>query len=578
MIRPYSDGKSDNYSKRVNFLILAIFVLGALLSYKMFKISIIDHGHYTALAKNQYYIQEKNPSKRGVIYATDITAPEKVYPIATNIEDYSVSVVPKNIKDKRATAEKLAGILDMKEDEVFEKINNDKPYIPPIKKSLEKDKADKIVELKLAGVFIEPESSRFYPENSLASHVLGFVNAEDKGNYGIEGFYDDQLRGRGGTIEGEKDTLGRLISVQKEEAVKDGTDLVLTIERNVQYIAQEKLKQAIEKYQADDGSITIIESSTGKILAMAAYPDYDPNKFNEVPVDNQKVFLNPVISNVYEPGSIFKPVVMSFAVNEGKVEPDTEGVFSNMTVVGGYEIRTATNKAFGKETMTQVLENSDNVAMVWIAGELGNETMYKYLIDYGFGQKYNIDLTGETSGSVTDVSKWRDITRSTISFGQGISVTPLQILMATAAIANNGKLMKPYVMEKMVRSEKGEVETAPTEIRQVISEDTAQKLAGMMVSVVEKGHGKLAGVAGYKVAGKTGTAQIPKPDSEGGGYYEDRHIGSFAGFFPADNPRFAMLVRLTNPKNTEWAESSAAPTFGEMAKWLLDYYQIPPSQ
>jgi len=578
MTGPYVEKNNDENSKRITYILIGIFFIAGFITFKLFMKSIVEHNQYLALAKNQYYIKEQNPSRRGTIYAQDVTAEDKLFPIAINLEKFNVSLVPKNIKDKKEVAKNLSPIIGMKESEIMDKINNDKPYIPPIKKRIEKEAADKIVDLKMAGVFIEPEGVRFYPEDSLACHILGFVNAESRGNYGVEAFYDDQLRGRGGTIEGEKDTLGRMISVLNEEDVKNGTDLVLTIERNVEYMAHEKLAAAIEKFQADDGSITIMEPQTGKILAMVALPDYNPNKYNEVPPDQQNLFLNPVISNVFEPGSIFKPIIMSFAVNEGKVEPDTQEVFSNMTVVQGYEIHTAQDKAFGRETMTQVLENSDNVAMVWVSDQLGNDTMYKYLTDYGFGFKTNIDLTGETTGDLMELKKWRDINRATISFGQGISVTPLQILNAISAIANKGKLMKPYVVEKMVRKEQGEVEIKPQEIKQVVSEDTAQKLGGMMVSVVERGHGKQAGVAGYKVAGKTGTAQIPKPSSEGGGYYEDRHIGSFAGFFPADSPRFAMIVRLTNPKNTEWAESSAAPTFGEMAKWLLDYYQIPPSQ
>ena len=199
-------------------------------------------------------------------------------------------------------------------------------------------------------------------------------------------------------------------------------------------------------------------------------------------------------------------------------------------------------------------------------------------MDYGFGHKTNIDLTGEATGYVLEVDKWKELNRATMSFGQGISVTPIQITSAIAAIANNGKYMKPYVLDKMIRPEMGETVTSPEEVRQVISEETSQKLTAMMISVVERGHGKKAGVPGYKVAGKTGTAQITRPLNEGGGYYEDKHIGSFAGFFPADNPRFAMLVRISNPKNTQWAEESAAPTFGEIARWMLDYYQIPPSK
>jgi cell division protein FtsI/penicillin-binding protein 2 len=557
---------------------LGIFLFGLIIGYRLFTKSVIDHSRYTALAKNQYYIEKVNPSSRGTIYAHDQTANDGVVPLAVNLEKYSISLVPSNIKDKNEVAKKLAPLVGLEANAIFDLINNNKKYLPPVKKGLDKETTDKIAALNLIGVYIAPEDYRYYPENNLASHLLGFVNAEDKGNYGVEGYYDDQLKGRGGTIEGEKDTLGRMFSITKEDDVMNGTDLVLTLDRNVQYIAETKLKQAIDAYQADDGSITIVEPQTGKILAMAGYPDFDPNKYNEVPSDKADLFLNPVISKIYEPGSIFKPIVMSMAVNEGKVEPDTEGVFSNYTVVNGYEIHTAQDKAFGKETMTQVLENSDNVAMVWVSDQLGNDTMSKYIDTFGFGHKYGIDLTGETTGYVPPVKSWKDINRATISFGQGISVTPLQILMGVSAIANNGVLMKPYVVDKMIRPEKGEVVTEPTEIGRVITEDTAKKVNGMMIAVVQLGHGKKAAVPGYLVAGKTGTAQIPKPGSEGGGYYDDKHIGSFAGFFPADNPRFAMLVRLTNPKNTEWAESSAAPTFGEVAKWLLDYYQIPPNQ
>lgn len=577
MNQPYTHEKSDNSLSRISYLMIVVFLISGALLFRMFQKTVIEHGQYVAMAKNQYYISEENPSKRGVIYAEDITSEDKVSPIATNIERFSIGAVPKNIKDKKEVAKELADILGMDKQEIFDKINNDKPYIPPIKKGVEKDISDKVINLKLAGIYIQSESDRYYPDDNLASQVLGFVDAQGKGEYGIESYYNDQLRGRGGMMVGEKDTLGRVISVTEQEEVKNGTNLVLTIERNVQYTAQQILKSAIDKYQADDGSITIIEPSTGKIIAMAGYPDFNPNKYNEVPTDQQSLFLNPVISDVYEPGSIFKPIVMSAAVNEGKIEPDTTGDFSNMTVVQGYEIHTAQDKAFGHETMTQVMENSDNVAMVWVADQLGNETMFKYLDQFGFGHKTGIDLSGETTGSMLQLKNWRDINRATISFGQGISVTPLQVLLAISTIANNGVMMKPYVVDKLARPE-GDVETKPQEIARIISEDSAHKTTGMMISVVINGHGKKAAVSGYSVAGKTGTAQVPRPASEGGGYYDDKHVGSFAGFFPADNPRFAMLVRLSNPKNTDWAEASAAPTFGEMAKWMLDYYQIPPNQ
>jgi len=225
--------------------------------------------------------------------------------------------------------------------------------------------------------------------------------------------------------------------------------------------------------------------------------------------------------------------------------------------------------------MTQVLENSDNVAMVWISEQLGKELEYKYVKDYGFGRKTAIELDTEATGDVLDVKKWSNTQRATIAFGQGISVTPIQLITAAASIANGGKLMKPYIVSEISYADGNKDYHQPQEVKRVLNTDTANKVKDMMVSVVEKGHGKKAGVSGYKVAGKTGTAQVPNP---GGGYYKDRHIGSFIGFAPADDPKFIMLVRLDQPKNAEWAESSAAPTFGTMAKWLLEYFRVPPSQ
>lgn len=576
---PYNKSNGDITGGRISIVVVAIFFISFALLFRLFQKSILEHKQYLAMAEDQYYIKQVDPSQRGKIYAQDFSTKQN-YPIATNIEKYSITIVPRNVKDKNELAKKLAPLLSMDAKDLFNQINNDKAYLPPIQHKLEKEKIDKIIDsgINLTGVYILPENVRYYPEDNLASQILGFVNSEGKGNYGIEGYYDDQLRGRGGMTIGEKDTLGRIISVVEKEDVKDGTDLVLTIDHNAQFMAEQILKNAIQKYQADNGSLIVMESNTGKIVAMASSPDFNPNNFNQVSKDQQNLFLNPVISNVYEPGSIFKPLIMSAAVNEAKVEPDTEGVFSNFTTVQGYEIHTAQDKAFGRETMTQVLENSDNVAMIWVADQLGNDTMFKYLDSYGFGHKTGIDLEGETTGSILQLKKWKDIDRATMSFGQGISTTPLQMLEAINAIANNGVMMKPYIVDKMVRPEKGESVTQPKEVGKIISEDTSNKLKAMMVSVVVRGHGKKAQVSGYNIAGKTGTAQVPKPASEGGGYYDDKHVGSFAGFFPADNPRFSMLVKLDNPKNTDWAEASAAPTFGEMAKWMLDYYQIPPSQ
>ncbi|EKD56789.1 MAG: hypothetical protein ACD_58C00092G0003 [uncultured bacterium] len=561
--------------KRISYLMIGIFIIGLLLTFKLFKISVIEHSHYTALAQSQRSVKKQVYPKRGEILVHD-NSENKLFAIATSEEKYSINVVPKNVKDKSAIAKALASNLNLDEKEIFDKINNDKLYVPAIAHRVSLEIAEKIQSLNLIGILVMPEDSRIYPENNLVSHILGFVNLEGEGNYGIEGYYNSELKGYGGIITGEKDALGSLISLDdNSDAVSDGSDLVLTIEHNVQFMAEQKLRQSIEKYQADAGSIIIMNPKTGAILAMAGNRGFDPNKFNEVAKEDQGNFLNPTISNVWEPGSVMKPLIMAMAINEGKIEPDTEEVFSNMTVVQGYEIHTAQDKAFGRETMTQCLENSDNVCMIWVADKLGNETMHKYLESFGFTGKTGVDLTGETSGSVAKLKDWRDISRATMSFGQGISATPLQVLTAISSIANGGSLMKPHVVEKIIKNDGSEIISTEKKVAEVLSIETSAKLKAMMVSVVERGHGKKAGVTGYSVAGKTGTAQVPKPE---GGYYEDQHVGSFVGFFPADNPQFAMLVKLDNPKNVEWAESSAAPTFGEMAKYLLNYYEIPPTK
>lgn len=555
--------------KRINVLTVIFVLLGGLLLYRLTDKQIFQHRNYLALAENQYLIKKDLPAARGKIYASDM------FPLATSSRVYQVVAVPHQIpsQDKKDTAIKLAPLLGQSAQEIFALIDNDKYYIPPLKKRLSEEEGQKIADLKLKGVTVVPESVRFYPEGQLASQILGFVDANSDGHYGLEGYYNNELAGIGGKIFGQKDTRGRLFDIAANLRPQNGLDFVLTLDHNIQYQAENILAQAVKDYEADSGSIVINEPKTGKILAMANFPTFDANSFNKV--EDQSVFNNPAIGAAWEPGSIFKPLIMAAAIDEGKVQPETEEVFSNSVTVDSYEIHTSTNEAYGRETMTKVLENSDNVAMVWVSELLGRDSMYKYIKDFGFGRKSGIELDTESAGEVAEAKKWSNTQRATIAFGQGITATPLQILAAISAIANKGKLMQPYIVQKTIDANGKEDARQSKEVARVLKEETAAKVVGMMVSVVERGHGKKAGVSGYKVAGKTGTAQVPKP---GGGYYADRHIGSFVGFAPASDPKFAMIVRLDNPKAVEWAESSAAPAFGQMARWLLDYFQIPPEK
>ncbi len=560
--------KDDVWNKRIRIATGLVVILGLILGFRLFQKQVLEHGVYATAAENQYMVKESLPSQRGQIYASDM------FPLATNVQSYQVLAVPSQITNPDQVAGELAPILQMSQADIFNLINNNKNYLPPIKHGLTEEEGNKIAALKINGVTVLPEMERVYPEGQLASQVLGFVNKDGDGQYGLEGYYNDELKGDSGLLSAEKDITGRLFSIGEEINPQNGSDLVLTIDHAIQYQAEQVLAEAIKKYQADSGSIVIMDPKTGAIYAMAGNPTYDPNNYNQVPSGEQNVFNNPVIADAWEPGSVFKPLIMAAAINEGKVTPDTTQTFSNMVKVNGYEIHTATDHAYGKETMTNVLENSDNVGMVWVAQQLGKAAEAQYLTNFGFGRKTGIELNTESTGIMADVKKWSDVQAATIAFGQGISVTPIQLVTAIASIANGGHLMQPYIISE-IHEAGGKVDKqSPEEVKTVLSAQTAQEVTQMMVSVVKDGQGKKAGVAGYNIAGKTGTAQIPDPS---GGYYTDRQIGSFVGFAPAEDPKFVMLVRLDQPKTVAWAEDSAAPAFGEMAQWLLQYFGIAPS-
>lgn len=552
--------------KLLSAVILIFFTISGI---RLFQKQVIEYHKYVQLAQGQQVAKQEVASKRGKIYVRD---GKELYPLATNLTYYSLSVVPKQISDKKKVSAKLAAVLGMDEQEIYEKINNDKPYLPPLARKIDEDKAKEIQNLKLQGVYLQEESARFYPEGEVSAHILGFVDREGNGHYGVEGFYDSELKGEKKVIFGKKDSTGRIISYLNKSEGTDGTDLILTIDRTIQFEAFRKIKEAVEKFKAISGSILIMEPQTGAILAMANYPTFDPNKYNEV--KDYNLFLNPIIAKTWEPGSVFKVINMAIGIDTNAVTKDTTEYFPASIRIGGYEISTFDKKSHGRQNMTQVLETSNNVGSVYVAQKVGKEKFLKYLADFGFGSKTGIDMDKETTKMLKSLQSLKDVELATMSFGQGIAVTPVQLVTAVSAIANGGKLVWPHIVDEMISPDGKREKVQPKEIKQVISPSTAETVTEMMVSVVERGHGKKAKVAGFKVAGKTGTAQIPK--KSGKGYEEGVSIGSFVGFAPAENPRFVMLVKLDEPKTVEWAESSAAPVFGEMAAFILNYLGVPP--
>ncbi|MFA6306391.1 MAG: penicillin-binding protein 2 [Patescibacteria group bacterium] len=432
-------------------------------------------------------------------------------------------------------------------------------------------------ELKIDGIGFSESSFRFYPEGNIGSNILGFVGyAGDKleGRYGLEGFFDQELTGSPGSIKIERDAKGYPIIINDREYNKadDGSDLILTINRSIQFMACQKLNEAVKRHGADGGSVIILEPDTGAVLAMCSSPDYDGNNFQET--KDIKDFTNPAIFSQYEPGSIFKVITMAMALDREKITPQTTYDDTGQVIISKYKIENSDHKANGVQTMSEVLEKSLNTGAIFAMRAIGPDLFSEYVKKFGFGEKTGIELEGESKGDIKNLIKKPvgELYAATASFGQGMAVTPIQIAAAFLALANNGIMMQPYIVKEIIKPDGAKIETKPKIVGRVVSEKATVILGGMMVNVVEKGHGKLAGVKGYYVAGKTGTAQVP---AKNGGYQAGAHIGSFAGYAPVDNPKFVMLVRIDQPRDVEWAESSAAPLFGELAEYMLNYWQVP---
>ncbi|MFZ2984254.1 MAG: penicillin-binding protein 2, partial [Candidatus Moraniibacteriota bacterium] len=394
---------------------------------------------------------------------------------------------------------------------------------------------------------------------------------------GIESSQDDLLRGETGNVSQEKDASGRWLPLSDRTVVspKNGDSLLLTIDRVIQYETEKILKDSVETYQADSATAIVMDPQTGNILSMASFPRFDPNNYSQE--KDYSVFLNPAVSMTYEPGSVMKPITMAMGIEEGKVSPTTEFVDPGSESIAGYVIHNSENKVYGRSTMTKVLEQSINTGVIFVEKLIGNQTFDDYFTQFGFGKRTGIALPAELAGSTRNLDNVRStIGFFTASFGQGVTTTPLQMLDAYAVFANGGKLIKPHIIDSIIHPDGAEEKIQPEIVRQVISEETSHAVGTMLRSVVVNGHGKRADVPGYLVVGKTGTAQVAKSDALG--YQDGLSIGSFVGYAPLNDPRFVVLVKLDNPKKVEWAESSAAPTFGQIMKFLLEYARIKPTE
>lgn len=558
---------------------IAMTVVVAAIVVKLFWIAVIDHGFYAALAGNQHDVERTLTPERGEIFVRDALS-DKVYPVATNREVFTVAAEPRVIKDPSAVAHAVASALELDELVVKEKLSLPLDPYEVLVRQVSVEVTNKLRALNLPGIIFESARARSYPESGIGGHIVGFVGSDEEGSlagrYGLEAAFDEVLRGLVGKLVAEKDIGGRLIPLGKREVEEatDGADLVLTIDRTVQFTACDALKRAVAKHGADGGSVIIADPKTGAIIALCSAPDYDPNAFGKI--TDPSVFLSPAVSRQYEPGSIMKPITLAAAMEQGAISPRTTYEDTGVVKIGPEEIKNSDEKSNGVVDMTEVLVRSLNTGAIFAMRSIGPAKFRSYLERFGFGTATGIEIAPEAKGDLAALKQRGEIYAATASFGQGISVTPLQMLMAFGALANNGKLMKPYLVAEMRRADGTATKTAPVVVRQVISERTATLIGGMLTAVVERGHGKRAAVKGYYVGGKTGTAQVPRKD--GRGYETDVTIGSFIGFAPVQDPKFVMITRIDHPRDVKFAESSAAPLFGELAKFLLSYYKIPPER
>lgn len=556
---------------RYRFIFFTILLFLGIIVVRLFYWQIVKAEDLTLLAKSQYSGRIKFFPVRGEIKTTDN------FPIATNKVSYLVFANPKEVKDKDKTVNLLSLALEVDRASISSQLSLDLSWVP-IKSEIDSIEKEKINNLRIPGIGFEQQFTRFYPEASLAAQLLGFVGKDEsgqsKGYFGIEGYYDRLLRGKEGYGIEVRDALGRPILGKLEGNLLkvDGSNLVLSLDRSVQFQAERKLKEGVEAYGAKGGMVGIIEPKTGNILAIASYPSFDQAHYQNYP---EELFKNPFISNTYEPGSTFKPLVMSAALDAGVVTPETRCPICDKPVsIGGYDIHTWNNKYYKNINMIDVIMRSDNTGMVYVAQKLGLSRMLYYLDKFGIGKLADIDLQGEVAPILKSKNNWYPVDLATAGFGQGISVTPLELLDAFSAIANQGKRMQPRVVSQ-VGSPNGEIfKISPKVLDTPISEKTAKVMTEMLVNAVNKGEAQWARLKGYRIAGKTGTASIPLK----GHYDPSQTITSFIGFAPADRPKFAMLVIIDRPTTSIYGAETAAPVFFDIARDLLSYYNIPPSE
>ena len=559
--------KSRNeLAKNIRFIAMGFMVLFAVTGLRAYFLQVLKSGELTEMIQGQYMTSVELMPYRGTVY--DRNGAE----LAASLDVESLYARPGLVRDPKGAAKLLAPILEMPTQTVYRNLASPKPFVW-LQRKVTPTQADKIKALKIEGVGFLKESQRFYPQKELAAQVLGFVGVDSQGLEGIERQYDRIIKGKSRKLFADRDAKGRHVFVeglQPLDQSRQGNDLLLSIDKNIQHIAEKELQAAVSLSEAKGGTAIVMDPWTGEILASAVCPLFNPNQYSE---SARESWRNRAVSDIYEPGSTFKTFLVASALEEGIVKPSDMFFCEN----GSYRVARRVIHdvhAYGWLDVASIIKRSSNIGVSKIGKQLGKEQMYQYIRRFGFTAETGISLPAEQSGFMPSLKNCSEHTQGAISFGQSITVTPLQMVTAYSAIANGGMLMQPQIVKRIVDGSGAVVkQNDPVMKRRVISEKTAGIMRDMLKQVVAPGGtGTKAAVEGYSVAGKTGTSQ--KIDQ--GGYSHSKIIASFAGFVPADDPRLAIIVLVDEPQRMKFGGEIAAPAFSRMANAMLNYLHVPP--
>lgn len=568
--------KNSSFQSRIRIVSICIFLFAVILTGKLFLVQIVHNNSYSEKADRQYATPSGDIFNRGSIFFSKKDG--SLVAAGTVSSGFKLALKTKDIVDPEATYNALFPYIKIDHNTFITKASKKNDPYEEVATHLTKEQVTEIDALKMPGISVYKDNWRFYPGATLAAHTLGFLAFKDNdkvGQYGLERFYNN-------TLSKPKDEVyvnffAEVFSNLKESFISttEQGDIVTTIEPQAQSTLELELSEAFTKWNADAAGGIIMDPKTGEIYAIAGDPTFDLNDFGSVP--NVSVYRNPIVENVFEFGSVIKPLVMAAALDKGVVTPETTYFDSGSVTVNNKIINNFDKKGRGKATMQTVLDQSLNTGMVFVASKLGHDNMRSYLKAYGIGEKTGIDLPNETSGLISNLEAPRDLEYANAAFGQGIALTPIEAARAFSVIANGGNLITPHLV-KQVRYDDGlsKIVDYPITRQGIIKKDTSETITRMLVHVFEAYDAGIHKFDHYSVATKTGTAQVAL--DSGKGYYTDRHMHSFFGYFPAYDPKFLVFLYIKNPKEVKYASQTLIPPFVNITKFLLNYYDVPPDR